>query len=798
MNALVSLYPGDDAVRLVASAAVQIAGVVVLALAAAWAVARRNAALRHGIWLAALAWVCIAPLAAWGLQRAGITIAVWHRPAKSASAGLRTDIDNALHSETSAADQIGVIRAEQPRRSTPLPDGVDRAHGAPRSPVPPEPQAAAGTAFEAAFGAITTIWAAGLMLLLARLVWGLRVVAGIRRELIPFTDLPDVVADRLRRTLGVNALPKIMLSRRVCGPATIGLRRPVIVLPAELAAAMTASELHDALAHECAHALRHDARIALVQQLVAALYWPHPLVHVLNRQLARAREETCDNVVLSGTTAADYARTLLSLSQSMHAAGGRIAVVQMFDKRWRLAHRVAGLLNTRRIVMTRMNRRAVALVAISALAFGTTLAAISTAGDQPEDAKSSVKFGLSATRALGNTQEDLDVRAAIAAADVAKYLYLKNKEAYDTVKNSVPLVEIKRLESVYKLALLQVEQAERKANKLSGDTTAAEFDTPVAGAKPARPRYAELAEDDVKLVRRDNECAGPLLEERRAELDLREATVVLKSKKQELERLLSMQVNNGASKQEVEQAKLNTEIAEIQLERAELASASAHSKVKRLRLGAYVVFPLPDVGPLTPGRAYYAEHQLHLGERDTVIQLLENGGLILNKVGNARVSLISYRGSLRETLSAADELKPADGVLIQDLLNGKAKNEVVHRGDFVVVLSAATTTALPPVGKAKAGSNATTAASDAKEDVEIRIAKVAAEIAKYEYLKTKEAYEQVKNSVPFIEVKRLELAYQLAVLQVEQAERRANERNAGAKTTAADEATDGVKPARGK
>ena len=60
------------------------------------------------------------------------------------------------------------------------------------------------------------------------------------------------------------------------------------------------------------------------------------------------RPETCDNVVLSGTTAADYSRTLLSLSQTMQAARGRIAVVQMFDKRWRLARRVEGLLNKRR------------------------------------------------------------------------------------------------------------------------------------------------------------------------------------------------------------------------------------------------------------------------------------------------------------------------------------------------------------------------------------------------------------------------------------------------------------------
>jgi beta-lactamase regulating signal transducer with metallopeptidase domain len=412
MNAMVSLYPGDDALRLAASAAVQIAGVVLLALAAAWTVARRNAALRHGIWLAALAWVCIAPVAAWGLQRAGITIARWHWPAKSSSTGSQTDI---INTRPSAADQLSAVRAEQARRPAMPPDGTGRL----RWPVPPDDQrqdhhTVSGGALEATVGALTAIWAAGAMLLVARLVWGLRVVAGIRRELTPFADLPGAVADRLLRTLRIKALPPIMLSRRVNGPATIGLRRPLVVLPAELAAAMTASELHDALAHECAHALRHDARIALVQQLMAALYWLHPLVHVLNRQLARAREEICDNVVLSGTTAADYARTLLSLSQTMHAARGRTAVVQMFDKRWRLADRVEELLNTRRIVMTRMNRRAVALLATMAVAFGTTLAAISTAGDQPEGTEASSRPG------LGQASAPLDSPVAGSKEDSGK------------------------------------------------------------------------------------------------------------------------------------------------------------------------------------------------------------------------------------------------------------------------------------------------------------------------------------------------------------------------------------------
>jgi beta-lactamase regulating signal transducer with metallopeptidase domain len=794
MNSLLSLYPGDDAVRLAASVAVQIAGVVLLALAAAWTVARRNAALRHGIWLAALAWVCVAPVAAWGLQRAGITIARWHWPAKSASAGPHTAMGNAHHLDSGDEAQLSVVRTEQPRRSTPLPEGTGRAQRAPRSPVQLEPQAADATAFKAAFGALTAVWITGALLLLARLVWGLRVVASIWRELIPFGDLPGEVADRLRRTLGVKVLPPIMLSRRVSGPATIGLRRPIVVLPAELPAAMSASELHDALAHECAHALRRDTRIALMQQLVAALYWLHPLVHVLNRQLARAREETCDNVVLSGTTAADYARTLLSLSQTMHSARGRIAVVQMFDKRWRLAHRVEGLLNTRRIVMTRMNRRAVALLAAAALALGTTLAAISTAGDQAEDAKSNVKAGLIKTGAGSNALEDVDVRAAIAAADVAKYLYLKNKEAYDTVKNSIPLVEVKRLESAYQLAVLQVEQAERRANKLdtAGDQTddattkpnAALNESGVAsdanedldvriakaaadvakytylknkeaydkvkdsvplaevrrlesayklavlkaeqaaqranrrntdpktsgrdeaadGVKPARGKYTILAQN---LAREDedwlsNSFHNPLFEERKAELDVREASAVLQGKQSELKRVLAK-----ASQAEAENAKLAVEVAEVQLERAQLGLEQAQASSDKVLGSAFIAFPGPDPAwsKLTPRRdgamlpgPFYDHIPI---ARMTLKRFLEQGDLDVAKTETMRVALIRFKGTLRETLSAADQLKPTDGALARDVLEGKADNHVLHHGDFIIVMRAPAQTPPPRVEKPK-------------------------------------------------------------------------------------------------
>jgi galactose mutarotase-like enzyme len=72
----------------------------------------------------------------------------------------------------------------------------------------------------------------------------------------------------------------------------------MVVLPQALAATLTAPELRDVLIHECAHVLRRDTLVGVLPRLAAALYWPHPLVHHMNSQLARAREEVCDNFVL--------------------------------------------------------------------------------------------------------------------------------------------------------------------------------------------------------------------------------------------------------------------------------------------------------------------------------------------------------------------------------------------------------------------------------------------------------------------------------------------------------------------
>ena len=127
--------------------------------------------------------------------------------------------------------------------------------------------------------------------------------------------------------------------------------------------------------------------MVLVQNLVAALYWPHPLVRILNRELAKAREEVCDNFVLAGTEAPAYSRTLLSLAELVQQPDAMPGSVGFFTDRWKLEHRVAGLLDTRRDRTTFLNKRDWVLVAANsaALAVLMCLATITMATAQVND-----------------------------------------------------------------------------------------------------------------------------------------------------------------------------------------------------------------------------------------------------------------------------------------------------------------------------------------------------------------------------------------------------------------------------
>ena len=170
---------------------------------------------------------------------------------------------------------------------------------------------------------MTAVWLAGVLIGLIRIGAGCGRVAAMIRSSQPL-DLKRHrgALSKAREQFGRTEFPRVVTSREAVGPFAAGQLWSCIVLPEGLAEESTTQQLSEVLIHECAHIIRGDPWFGLLQRLAAAFYWPHPLVHYLNGQLSRAREEVCDNFVLRGSDACGYARTLLTLTERCRPPGG--------------------------------------------------------------------------------------------------------------------------------------------------------------------------------------------------------------------------------------------------------------------------------------------------------------------------------------------------------------------------------------------------------------------------------------------------------------------------------------------
>jgi beta-lactamase regulating signal transducer with metallopeptidase domain/peroxiredoxin len=135
----------------------------------------------------------------------------------------------------------------------------------------------------------------------------------------------QTVIDHWRQTLGLRREVRVYCDARVTVPMTWGVGRPVILLP-DQRSARTAGELQAALQHEFAHIRHHDAARRWLGTIVAALWWPHPLVWLASRAWKLEQERACDDAVLtSGSDAASYAQQLLEAARSARLSGSQSA-----------------------------------------------------------------------------------------------------------------------------------------------------------------------------------------------------------------------------------------------------------------------------------------------------------------------------------------------------------------------------------------------------------------------------------------------------------------------------------------
>ena len=150
-------------------------------------------------------------------------------------------------------------------------------------------------------------------------------------------------------------------------PSVARVFRPVVLLPAALLRRLPESQLGAVLAHEREHIARHDNLKAHVHHLVTALFWFHPLVWFIGRQLCEERERACDEAVIAnGHDPADYAAGILTVCRHCAGVHSKHAVAAL-----------AGDLTQRiRQILTGASPVSVGFVKAFALSTGTLLVAV--------------------------------------------------------------------------------------------------------------------------------------------------------------------------------------------------------------------------------------------------------------------------------------------------------------------------------------------------------------------------------------------------------------------------------------
>lgn len=191
------------------------------------------------------------------------------------------------------------------------------------------------------------LWMAGCALAAARFLFG---AGGTARmvQTAAAARYTEAMVEQLRQSLGIRRAVRVVESAAAPMPMMWGILRPVVVLPPG-AREWQADRLRTVLLHELVHVQRFDLLAQAIGQAACSLYWFHPFAWMAARQLRKERERACDDAVLNrGLAAPEYAQHLVDLVRGLAEKRSRWADVPAMAEASDLESRVRCLLDRKR------------------------------------------------------------------------------------------------------------------------------------------------------------------------------------------------------------------------------------------------------------------------------------------------------------------------------------------------------------------------------------------------------------------------------------------------------------------
>jgi beta-lactamase regulating signal transducer with metallopeptidase domain len=315
-------------------------GALVAAGCALFARAKRlRAGAAHTMWFAALLAVGLLPLAG---------IASGFVRAQATPAGSGTSVR---------------APAEAPGTVLVLIPNAPQADGAPQS---------RGAAPARWLSLIVGIAAAGAAAGIASLILSLVRLSAIKRRSSPLDDPLSRELPWLCEPAGGRET-YLRLSFEIETPIAIGFRRPVILIPTDLASENGLRAIESLIIHEHAHLAHYDDYTNLIQRIIERVFWFNPFVWYIGARIALAREMAADDAVLArGRDRTDYAEALWRLAREMRMPSQPIVAPGAIFTRKQIATRIEAILAADREAFETLNVVAVALgAAVAFVAYGS-------------------------------------------------------------------------------------------------------------------------------------------------------------------------------------------------------------------------------------------------------------------------------------------------------------------------------------------------------------------------------------------------------------------------------------------
>ncbi|HTW84954.1 MAG TPA: pentapeptide repeat-containing protein [Candidatus Sulfotelmatobacter sp.] len=275
---------------------------------------------------------------------------------------------------------------------------------------------------------VVAVWLIGAAIGLGGLLFSVQRVRGLKRRSSP---LDSPLAEELPwlTEIGPGREIYLRLSYETETPVAIGFRRPVILIPTELATADGLAAIEQLILHEHAHLRRYDDWTNLVQRTIERIFWFNPIVWLVGRRIALEREIASDDAVVDRTGAAhQYATSLWKLAREMRMPEHAVVAPGALLTRKQISVRIEQLLDKNRARLHRSPATALGM-AIAGCAAVALVATAAPAVELPPAPTGDMTAPMTAyTPAPARVTASLAPLAVATPRVITKHVYIVERE----------------------------------------------------------------------------------------------------------------------------------------------------------------------------------------------------------------------------------------------------------------------------------------------------------------------------------------------------------------------------------